>query len=89
MTTNLTLRVDSDLRREAESLFSELGMSVSTALTIFLRQAVRVQGIPFAIGKNTVNRATLAAMREAERIADDPSVPAFSTIEDLRRSLES
>ena len=87
--TNLTIRVDSSIKSEAEKLFEDLGMSISTAFNIFLRQAVRMQAIPFTISRGITNRATLAAMREAERIADDPAVPSYSTREDLVRSLES
>ena len=87
--TNLTIRVDSVVKSEAEKLFEDLGMSISTAFNIFLRQAVRMQAIPFAISRGITNRTTLAAMQEAERIAADPSVPAYVTREDLVRSLES
>ena len=87
--TNLTIRIDSGIKSEAEKLFEELGMSISTAFNIFLRQAVRMQAIPFTISRGIANRSTLAAMREAERIADDPSVPSYSTRESLVRSLEA
>ena len=87
--TNLTIRIDSGIKSEAEKLFEELGMSISTAFNIFLRQAVRMQAIPFTISRGIANRSTLAVMREAERIADDPSVPSYSTRESLVRSLEA
>lgn len=87
--TNLTIRIDSGIKNEAEKLFDDLGMSISTAFNIFLRQAIRMQAIPFAISRGITNNSTLAAMREAERIADDPSVPAYSTRESLVRSLEA
>lgn len=87
--TNLTVRVDSGIKNEAEKLFEDLGMSISTAFNIFLRQAVRMQAIPFTISRGITNRATLAAMHEAERIANDPSAPSYATREALVRSLES
>ena len=87
--TNLTIRVDTGIKNEAEKLFEDLGMSISTAFNIFLRQAVRMQAIPFAISRGITNRATLAAMREAERIADDPSVPSYTSRESLKASLEA
>ena len=87
--TNLTVRIDSSLKDEAEMLFKDLGMSLSTAFNIFLRQAVRMQAIPFAISRGVTNRATLAAMHEAERIADDPSVPGFHDRATLQASLEA
>ena len=87
--TNLTVRIDSSLKDEAESLFKDLGMSLSTAFNIFLRQAVRMQAIPFSISRGITNRATLAAMREAERIAEDPEVPGYHDRASLQKSLES
>ena len=86
--TNLTIRIDAGVKNEAEKLFEELGMSISTAFNIFLRQAVRMQAIPFAISRGVTNRATLAAMHEAERIATDPSTPSYSSRESLKASLE-
>ena len=87
--TNLTVRIDSSLKEEAESLFKDLGMSMSTAFSIFLRQAVRMQAIPFVISRNVANHTTLAAMREAERIANDPDVPGFRDRASLQASLEA
>ena len=87
--TNLNIRTDADIKASAERIFEQLGLNMSTAVNIFLRQAIRMQAIPFAISRGITNRSTLAAMREAERIADDPSVPAYSTRDSLARSLEA
>ena len=46
---NFTVRIDDDVKKEAEALFDKLGMSVSGAINIFFRQAIREQGIPFQI----------------------------------------
>ena len=46
---NFTVRIDDDVKKEAEILFDKLGMSVSGAINIFFRQAIREQGIPFQI----------------------------------------
>jgi len=45
--TNLTIRIDEDIKRDAESLFNKIGMNVSTAINIFFRQSIRNQKIPF------------------------------------------
>ena len=87
--TNLTIRIDAGVKNDAEKLFEDLGMSISTAFNIFLRQAVRMQAIPFAISRGVTNHATLAAMREAERIAADPTVPSYTSRESLKASLEA
>ena len=46
-TANINVRVDESLKQQAEHIFAELGFNLSTAMTVFLRQAVRVHGIPF------------------------------------------
>ena len=47
--TNLTIRIDEGIKREAEILFNMIGMNMSTAINIFFRQAVREQAIPFEL----------------------------------------
>ena len=67
---NVTLRVDEDLKKKADVLFSELGMNLTTAFNIFLRQSVREQQIPFKVSKNVPNAVTLAAMDSSEKGED-------------------
>ena len=64
---NVTLRVDEDLKKQADALFSELGLNLTTAFNIFLRQSVREQQIPFRVSRNVPNAVTLAAMDAAEK----------------------
>ena len=52
-TTNLNIRIDEDLKRNAEILFSDLGLNMSSAITIFLKSAVDYRGIPFDIRKTS------------------------------------
>ena len=47
--TNLTIRIDEDIKREAENLFNRIGMNMSVAINIFFRQALREQAIPFEL----------------------------------------
>ena len=77
VTTNISIRMDSDLKAQADALFGELGMNLSTAFNIFVRQALREGGIPFEISLNQPNKETIAAMLEAERIAKDSSVKGY------------
>ena len=67
---NVTIRVDEDLKKQADSLFSELGLNLTTAFNIFLRQSVREQRIPFQVSKNVPNATTLAAMQSSEKGQD-------------------
>jgi len=47
--TNLTIRIDEDIKHEAETLFNKIGLNMSTAINVFFRQAIRVQAIPFEL----------------------------------------
>lgn len=46
---NLNIRVDDALKKQAETVFSELGITLSAATTMFLKQVVRCNGIPFEL----------------------------------------
>ena len=46
---NISIRIDEEVKKEAEALFAKLGLTISAATNIFFRQAVRTQGIPFPI----------------------------------------
>ena len=87
-TTNINIRMDSDLKAQADALFGELGMNLSTAFNIFVRQSIRDGGIPFEITLNQPSKDTIAAMREAERIAKDPSVKGYNDLDELFAELK-
>ena len=65
-TTNINIRMDKELKEQAESLFAEFGMNMTTAFNVFLRQSLRQGKIPFEISLNVPNATTLAAMQEIE-----------------------
>ena len=87
-TTNVSIRMDIDLKKEAEDLFADLGLNMTSALTLFIRQAVRIQGIPFEVSR-IPNKTTIAAMRDAERIAHDPKSKGYTNLDDLFSELEA
>lgn len=82
-TTNLSIRIDKKLKEQAEQLFSELGMNMTTAFNVFVRQAVRQGKIPFEISLSTPNAETIAAMDEAVRLSSDPNAKRYSSFEEL------
>ena len=82
-TTNISIRIDAELKARADTLFSELGMNLSTAFNIFVRQSLREGGIPFVVRLEQPNKETVAAMLEAERIAKDPSVKGYNDLDEL------
>lgn len=60
------IKIDSALKQESQALFESLGLTLSTAVNMFLRQSVREQAIPFRIGNPLLNGETMKAIEEAK-----------------------
>lgn len=71
-TTNINVRVDTELKQSAEELFSDLGLNMSTAITMFLKSAVSHEGIPFEVKRAVPNTETRAALAEYEDMKKNP-----------------
>lgn len=87
-TTNITVRMDSDIKKQCEAIYGELGINLTTAINVFLRQSLRAGGFPFDVRLDQPNKETMAAMLEAERIARDPPVKRYSDVEEVLRALK-
>lgn len=87
-TTNFSVRMDNDIKKQCEILYGELGMNLTTAINVFLRQSLRVGGFPFEVRLDQPNKETIAAMLEAERIAYDPKVKHYSDVEEALLELK-
>ena len=87
-TTNFSIRMDTELKAQADELFAELGMNLSTAFNIFVRQSLREGGIPFEIRTDRPNKETIAAMLEAENIAKDPNVKGYTDLDEMFADLK-
>ena len=87
-TTNFSVRMDGDIKKQCEALYGELGINLTTAINVCLRQSLRVGGFPFDVRMEQPNKETMAAMLEAERIARDPSVKRYSDVEEALRALK-
>ena len=70
-------------------LCEELGMNLSTAFNIFVRQSLRERGIPFKITEGTPSKETVSAMLEAERIAKDSSVKGYHDVDEFFADLDN
>lgn len=84
--SNITIRIDSELKKQGEELFDELGLSMTAAITSFIKQAVREQGIPFRLTrqKKGVNLQTLRAFEEIEEMKKNPEAyKSYSNAEDM------
>jgi DNA-damage-inducible protein J len=65
-TVNISIRLDMNLKKEVEFLFSEIGMNMTTAINIFLRRCLMENKIPFEIGLRRPNKETIEAIEEIE-----------------------
>ena len=62
--TSTNISLDPQLKHDSQELFADLGLDLSTAITLFLKQSLRVQGLPFAVTRENPNAETIAAMNE-------------------------
>ncbi len=83
MSSTITVRVEDELKKEANDVFREVGMDMSTAITIYLKQVVRSNGIPFPVSAEMPNALTLKAIQEAEK----GEMASFSSIDVLMEDL--
>ena len=83
-TVNVTLRVDKELKDQADALFADMGLSLNTACRMFLTRAVQEQRIPFEVRRP--DRKTRKALADAEQGKDVSK--SFDTVEDLMEDLE-
>lgn len=89
-TDTLNIRIEPELKREAEKTLDDLGMNVADAVTIFLKQVVLTESIPFNIKKPKYNDETLEAIKEAlEMIKNPDKYKSFNNIEELMEELNS
>ena len=88
-TTNLCIRIDTETKKQAEELFGNLGMNISTAFSIFVKQALRVRGIPFAITEDVFGADDYSALQEARKIARNPQIKGYTDVEEVLRTLKS
>lgn len=87
-TTNFSVRIDSNIKKQCEAMYGELGINLTTAINVFLRQSLRVGGFPFDVRMEQPNKETMAAMLEAERITRDSSIQRYSDVEEALRALK-
>ena len=83
-TINVTLRLDKELKEEADALFEDMGLSLNTACRMFLTRAVQEQRIPFEVRRP--DRKTRKALADAEQGKDVSK--SFDTVEDLMEDLK-
>ena len=83
----INIRIDEKLKKDSESILSELGLGMTAAMTIFLKAVVRNNGIPFTL--DIPNKKTLKAFKEVEDISSGKiSAKKYKNVNDLRKDLK-
>ena len=82
-TTNLSILVDSNLKDEADHVFNSLGMNLNTAITVFLRQAVRQKKIPFEIALNSVNDGRSTKLSDTKASSEQTRQDSIQYVADM------
>lgn len=83
---NINIRTDAETKAKAQELFASLGMDMSTAINLFLRQALEFDGIPFVIQRR-YNEETEQAIRNA-KLGIELSRP-YNSVQELREDLDA
>ena len=84
-TTNLNIRTDKEMKERAEAIFFELGLNMTTAINIFLRQAIQYQGLPFDVRLDESRKLMeVLADLEQNRNMSQSFVSVSDLMEDLR-----
>jgi len=81
------IKIDPVLKKESQALFESLGLNLSTAVNIFLRQAVREQAIPFRVGTPVPNAETLKAIADARNGVGLSK--GFTSVSELMENLDA
>ena len=87
-TTNLNIRTEKTIKDQAEAIFNELGLNMTTAINMFLRSTIREHGIPFELKLDMPNNETTAAIIEGKKMLEDASSPRYSSVDSLKEALE-
>ena len=85
---HLNIRTDKAIKDQAEEIFNELGLNMTTAVNMFLRTAIREHGIPFELKLEVPNDTTAAAIEDGRKMMKDPSAPRYSSMDALKAALD-
>ena len=86
--TNVSIRMDAELKRQFEAFCADMGMTMTTAINIFAKKTVREYRIPFEIGAEKPNAETLEAFAEVERMKADPYVgTTYTDVDTMMKEL--
>ena len=83
------VRIDEEIKKQAMELFAQLGMDMSSAMNIFLRQCVMRGGLPFSVELPKYRADMIEAMEEAKKISKDPESKKYNNFSEVLEELEN
>ena len=84
---NVNVRIDADIKKNAEKVFMNLGLSASTAINMFYKQVIRTNSIPFELKADIPNKETLEALKEAEEMDKNNTGKTYHSAKELMEDL--
>ena len=84
---NLNIRVNADTKKEFEAFCHDMGMSMTTAINLFMRKTIREYRIPFDISGDIPNQTTLEAIREVEEDLKNPKLKSYQSVDEMMKDL--
>lgn len=83
-----TINIDDDTKKQAQELFKSLGLNLSTAINIFLKQSIREERIPFTIGEIKYNERVIKALQEVEEMKKNLNIgKRYSTSKEMIKDI--
>lgn len=82
------VRIDENVKKQANELFSQLGLDMSSAMNIFLRQCILRGGLPFTVELPQYKSDVLEAMEEAKRITHDSNEKRYNSFQDVVNDID-
>ncbi|WP_296665381.1 MULTISPECIES: type II toxin-antitoxin system RelB/DinJ family antitoxin [unclassified Treponema] len=82
-TVAMNVRVDKELKEQATELYNDLGLSLSSAINMFLRQSVRENGLPFKPQRTRRKSEIELASEEADQIMNDPDAKTYDNFQEI------
>jgi len=85
---SMYIRIDPTVKAEVEAIYSQYGMSITDAINVFLYQSRNVGGLPFDLRPSIPNAKTIAAIKEADLITNDPNGKRYADFSEILTEVE-
>ena len=87
--TNVNIRMDADLKNDFDLFCKELGLTMTTAINIYVKKVVHEQRIPFELSLKTPNAETILAFKEAEQLLTSKDIKSYSSFKEGLEDMEA